>query len=172
MALMVPPGITSMGMVAVYWVDAIAVPSAPTLAEITSATAALDIGCYIHGEWAVVDAEEEVIEDRRFCSKTVYGDFAEVKVTFDDLRYVIDPQHPASITSKAAAILTEGKMGFIVLRWGKDNEIALAAGDVVDVYPAKLGRPVKQRGDGKSNLMAKQRLIPIGEPAEDVTVAA
>ena len=47
MALMVPPGITSMGMVSVFWVDALASPGAPTLAELTSATAALDIGCYI-----------------------------------------------------------------------------------------------------------------------------
>ena len=172
MALMVPPGITSMGMVSVLWVDALASPGAPTLAELTSATAALDIGCYIHGEWTVVDAEEEIIEDRRFCSKTVYGDFGEVKVTFDDLRYVIDPQHPDSITSKASALLTEGKQGFLVLRWGKDNESPLASGDIVDVYPAKIGRPVKQRGDGKSNLVAKQRLIPTGEPSIDVTVAA
>lgn len=171
MALMIPPGITSMGMVSVYWVDAIADPSVPKLTEVTSPTAALDIGCYIT-EWTVVDAEEEVIEDRRFCSKTVYGDFAEVKVTFDDLRYVIDPQHPDSITSKARAMLTEGKTGFLVLRWGKDNEEPLAVADIVDVYPAKLGRPVKQRGDGKSNLMAKQRVIPIGEPAEDVPLAA
>ena len=48
MALMVPPGITSMGMVSVFWVDALASPGAPTLAELTSATAALDIGCLLH----------------------------------------------------------------------------------------------------------------------------
>ena len=69
-------------------------------------------------------------------------------------------------------MLTSGKSGYLVLRWGKDVATALAVGDIVDVYPVQLGYPVKVKGDGNAPLKQKQGIVQTGAAQMDVAVVA
>lgn len=170
MALTTVPGISSLGTLTVIWADTIADPAAPKLSELTSTTAALDISCWLDAKWSAVNATQSVEKDQRLCSKITYGSLGPVEVTFDDLRYVIDPQNPQSITSKAAKILSSGKSGFLVMRWGKDVELPLAVNDIVDVYAVQLGHPTKERGDGNAALKSRQTIVQTGADHPDVKI--
>lgn len=172
MALITVPGISSLGALTVVYVDAIANPAQPKLTEITSGTTALDLSCYLDNKWSAVQSKQNVEKDERLCSKVTYGVLGPVEVTFDDLLYVVDPQNPASVTSKASKMLTSGKSGYLVLRWGKDVATALAVGDIVDVYPVQLGYPVKVKGDGNAPLKQKQGIVQTGAAQMDVAVVA
>lgn len=172
MALNIPPGISSRGNISVFWVDAIANQNVPKLTEVGSPTAALDITCYLTGDWGGLTGEQAEDPDTRFCSKQVFESPGDIKFKVADLVYVMDSQHPLSITAKAAVILTPGKQGFLVLRYAKDVEEALAVGDVVHVVPATLGVKTPTRGEGNTPIRIVQRVFVRGAISEDVAMVA
>ena len=57
------------------------------------------------------------------------------------------------------------------MRWGKDAESELAAGDVVDVFSVTLGEQVPQTPEANSELYVTQVPNVTGSVFRDVTVA-
>ena len=113
MAIYNPAGVASARNRNAIWVDAIANEQAPKLTEVTSLTASLDISCWLNVDWDGFSAEQNKEADERWCG-TKFESMGDVEYTVGDLVYVVDPQATTSDgTARAAAILTEGKRGFL-----------------------------------------------------------
>ena len=171
MAQSIPVGVPSDGMVKVAFVTSIGDLDAPSIAtDINAATSLEDFTCWL--TTFGVDASEQTREVFRFCSKQVFEDYGTVTYTVSDLVYVYDPQNPTSETNKVYTALKEGTRGFLVVGWGKDAEEEWAAGDVVDIYPVKVGAQRKQTPERNSELTVAQKPYVTGAIAEDRALAA
>lgn len=164
-----PQGVPSDGMLKVAFVATLAVPSAPSVTELSAATT-VDATCYLTS--FTPNAEAQAIEDRRLCSKQVFEDFGTVTYTIGDITYVYDTQNAGSDDQKLYEALPTGTVGFLVVAWGKDADEAWASGDVVDVYPVKMGPRVKQPPEQNSKLKVTQKPFVTAEVQEDVVLAA
>jgi hypothetical protein len=164
-----PASVPADGNLKVAFVATIAVPGAPTEAELTAGSVE-DLSCYLTGTGYNPSTDEQTITDERLCSRATferpgrYSDSLEVT-------YVFNPDSPGDdVAYQTLAYLEEG---YIVTRWGVPYETAFAAGDIVDVTPVQCGIQRKQPGAANSVLMAMQKLfIPSPGVQRDVTVAA
>lgn len=171
-----PPGVSSDGMVKVAFVPTIAGIEAATpkilLNELT-AVGAVDLTCYMT---AAIDptASENSSTDWRFCTKQVFEDFGTVTYGFNELNYVYDAQLATDTGSinKAYTVLKKGIRGFLVVAWGKDAETDWKLGDIVDVYPVRLGVQRKMAPEQNSKLKIAQKPYVLGKVQEDLAVAA
>lgn len=172
MSVIVPPGVSSDGMVKVSYVPAIA-GEAPTIAELNALTA-IDLSCYLTRTGFAPNASENTATDERLCSKQVYEDFGTVTYTIGDLVYVYDAQDLVDTegVNRAYLELKRDTVGFLVVAWGKEATEEWAAGDVVDIYPVKLGVQRKQQPESNSKLKVAQRPYVRGEVREDQVVLA
>lgn len=164
-----PKGVPSDGMIKVAFVASLADPAVVTTAELTAATS-VDATCYLTS--FTPNAEAQAIEDRRLCSKQVFEDFGTVTYTIGDITYVYDTQDADGDSNKLYAALPTGTEGFLVVGWGKDADDAWAVGDVVDIYPVKMGPRVKQPPEQNSKLKVTQKPFVTAEVVEDVALAA
>lgn len=172
MPVTVPPGVAADGAVSVKFVTALANPAAPSLATEINAASSVDLTCLLTKDGFSPAGEAAAITDERLCSKQVFEDFGTVTYSTDALTYIYDPQTPASASNKAYAALVTGTTGFLVVRWGKDVDIAWAAGDKVDVYPVKVGPRIKQAPEANSKLKVQQKPYVTGPVQQDVAVVA
>ena len=170
MALNIPTGVTSNGTVQVHWVPTLTDPNAPSLAEL-GAAGALDISCYLTADGLSLSADETTTTNRRLCSKQEYTIGGTITWSIGALRYVWDPQGLYADTHNAYEALVPGTAGYLVVRWGKDAEEPLAAGDVVDVFAVTLGEQVPQTPEANSELYVTQVPNVTGSVYRDVTVA-
>lgn len=164
-----PQGVPSDGMLKIAFVATLAAPDAPSITELSAVTS-VDATCYLTS--FTPNAEAQAIEDRRLCSKQVFEDFGTVTYTIGDITYVYDTQNASSDDQKLYEALPTGTEGFLVVAWGKDADEAWAAGDVVDVYPVKMGPRVKQPPEQNSKLKVTQKPFVTAEVEEDVVLAA
>lgn len=171
MPVLQPAGVASWKHQNVWWADAIANPQAPSLTEVTSQTAALDLSCFIDASWESFSADQSKESDERWCG-VKFESLSDVEYTVGDMIYVVDPQNPESDTNRAAAILTEGKRGFLVFRRGKHMDTALAVGDYVDVLAVQLGTATPQQAEKGAPLKARQTVAVVGSVARNVKMAA
>ena len=171
MALNIPTGVTSNGTVQVHWVPTLADPNNPTVAEISGA-GALDISCYLTADGLSLSADQTTTTNRRLCSKQEYTIGGTITWSIGALRYVWDPQGLYTDTHDAYDALTPDSSGYLVVRWGRDAETALASGDVVDVFAVTLGEQVPQTPEANSELYVTQVPKVTGSVYRDVTVAA
>jgi hypothetical protein len=163
-----PAAVSTNGTMLAIFVTAIANPAVPKLTEI-NAVSSIDLSCYLTGEGLNTDTTENTIEDPRLCSKQVYearGDFTDTM----ELTYVFNLDSPAD--DEARIGLPAGTRGFIVLRWAVDSDVAMATGDLVDVYPVELG--VQRKNTPTRNGVHKitQKPFVIGAVQRDVAVVA
>lgn len=166
------PGVVADGMVKVAWVLAIANTGAPKLAtEIKAATSVEDITCWITNAFTP-NAELQMIEDRRMCSKQTFQSIGTVMWSIEELNYLFDPQNPGSENNKVYEAMVDGQIGFLVVGWGKDAEEDWAIGDVVDVFPVELGPRVPMPPESNSKLRVKQKPSVIGNVVRDVALVA
>ena len=163
-----PVGVPSDGMIKVAFVPSLAVEGAVTVAELTAGTS-VDATCYLTSFTPTADAQS--VEDFRLCSKQVYEDFGSVSYSIGDITYVYDTQNPTEADHKLYAALPTGTRGHLVVAWGKDADDEWVAGDVVDIYPVKMGPRVKQAPERNSKLKVSQKPFVISDVAEDVTVS-
>lgn len=163
-----PVAVTSNGTMLALWVPAIASLSAPTVAELTAGTV-VDLSCYITGDGLATEVTENTIDDPRLCSKQIYSQPGDQSNTLE-LTYVFNPASPSD--DEARLTLVEGTQGYVVLRWAVDFEDAIAAGDLVDIYPVIAGvqRKVPAARNGVHRIT--QRMHVTGEVLRDVEVAA
>ncbi len=175
MALIIPPAIPSDGTVALWWVPTLADPSAPSVAEVTG-IGAVALECYLKSTFTA-NAEAETVEDRRMCSKQVFGTPGTVTHTIEEILAVYDPQDPTGSDdlNKAYGALVPGAKGFLVARWGIDLDgvgAAPAAGQFVDVYPVTIATRRKMPPEQNSQLQFGARPVITGPVVQDVALAA
>ena len=164
-----PVGVPSDGMIKVAFVASLADASKVTLSELTAGTS-VDATCYLSSFTPSADAQS--IEDRRLCTKQVFEDYGSVTYTIGDITYVYDTQNPSGTDNKLYAALPTGTTGFLVVAWGKDADEAWAAGDVVDIYPVKMGPRVKQPPEQNSKLKVTQKPFVTARVIEDFALTA
>lgn len=166
-----PTGVASDETVRIWWVPTLANPSAPTVAELTAATA-VDLTCLLTENWGP-DYSVEVAEIKRMCSKTATQRGGAVTYTFPDFIFAYDVQSLATADiNKAYAVLVQGAVGYIVLRFAVDVATAPTVADKVDVWNGQVtAGPLKLAPEANSELKAKSSVVNIGEPQFDVALA-
>ena len=172
MAIYSPAGVPSSKNRNAIWVDAIAVPESPTVAELTSSTAALDISCWLNSDWESFSATQNKETDERWCGNK-FESMGDVEYTVGDLVYVVDPQATDTTgTGRASAFLTEGKRGWLVIRRGKNMDLPVIAGDKVDLLFCHLGAPVPDQTGKNEPLRDRQAVAVVGNVLRGISVAA
>lgn len=130
-----PASVFSDGMVRVDWVPVLADPENPALSEL-QALANLEMSCYFtDAGWAPNTAEDQA-PDPRLCSTETYTGPGRHTTTIPTV-YVTNPDDPTN--DEAAVTLVDRSTGYYVERRGVAYDQAWAAGDMVNVYPVKLG---------------------------------
>lgn len=139
MTVVFPDGVRSRGNETVIFVTTLADPAAPTVAELTSATLAANISCYLSGFSPT--GSQDSAEDNRLCSEQTFEDPGDVAVTIDNIEYVYEPQASVpSTTNQAYELMKNGITGYLVDRRGLNaRTVAVAADQLVDVYQVRLG---------------------------------
>lgn len=138
MTVVFPDGVRSRGNESVLFVATIADPLEPTVAELTAVTA-VNVSCYVTG-FAPAGTQESA-EDQRLCSEQVFEDPGDVAISIDNIEYVYSPQASAPATdNKAYELLKKDWVGWAVDRRGLNARTqAFAIGQIVDLYPVRLG---------------------------------
>lgn len=138
MTVVFPDGVRSRGNESVIFTTVMADPEAPSVAELTAATA-VNISCYVSG--FAPQGSQESAEDTRLCSEQVFEDPGDVAISIDNVEYVYYPQATVPDTNnKAYELMKNGVTGWLVDRRGLNARTsALAAGQLVDIYPVRLG---------------------------------
>lgn len=171
--LTIPPGVASDGMVKVAFALSIADLAAPSAAtDLGAATAVPNLSVYLTKDGFSPTADPQTVNDERLASKQIFEDFGTVTYSIDNLVYIHDQQNPDGESNKAAAAMPKGTVGFLVAAWGKDAETDWAAGDVVDIYPIKLGPQIKQPPEANSKLKISQKPFVTGPVVENVALVA
>lgn len=172
MPLSVPTGVPADGTVSVKFVTTLVDQDAPKLALEIGAASSVDLSCLLTRDGFAPGAEAQTISDERLCSKQIFEDFGTIAYSIDALTYIYDPQNTGSESNKAYEALPVGTEGYLVVRWGMDVDTAWAAGDVVDVYPVKMGPQVKLPPEANSKLKVSQKPYVTGPISEDVALVA
>jgi hypothetical protein len=130
----------------VLWVVTIAVPSAPTVAELTAGSV-LDATYYFtDGGWKPTIAEDTANDPR--LAKRENFNRAGRRATTLPLIYVTNPATPAA--DAAAITFVEDAVGYFVERRGVDHDTAIAAAQKVNVYPVTLGAQIESDPTGNT----------------------
>jgi hypothetical protein len=161
-----PAAVPADGNLRVAYVAAIADPEFPQLAELNAVTT-VDISCYITGEGFQPTLEEQVINDERLCSRATFEQPGRWQKQMT-VSYVYNPTSPGD--NLAYDTLTYLATGFVVARWGVPYEQAWADGDLLDVYPVKAGKQMKNTPAANSMLTVTQKLFITGEAIDDALV--
>lgn len=132
-----PEGVSALGNESVIFVPALADQDAPTVAELTDA-AAVNLSCALRGFSPT--SEQASVQDVRLCTREAAETPGRVSNSIDDVTYVYDPQNLEDPDNAHYAALKSGTKGFLVDRRGLDARTeAIAAGQIVDVYPVEMG---------------------------------
>ena len=135
------------------YVPAIANTSAPTAAEINSASG-LDITNMLYADaFGGVTAEPtRVTAPSRVGDTESYDAFGRTTYGIEDLVYSFDPQAAGGADGKKAKEkFAEGTTGYLVKRTNVAKATTPAAGQFVSVYPVVMGAQLEvETGDGES----------------------
>lgn len=175
MTVFFPEGVDAQGNESVIFVPDLADPTAPTVTELTGATA-INLSCALRGFEPT--AAQASVQDIRLCSREVYESPGRVTPTINDITYVYDPQAAgqADATNAHYDTLVQGITGYLVDRRGLDaRTVDILADQIVDVYPVTLGQqrrvPVDPSAEG-GKFEVIQKPFVTGPPAWDATVVA
>lgn len=176
MTVVFPEGVSAEGNIKVAFVPAIAVLTAPEVADEINATGSVDLSCYITSEFEVA-REQSTGEDRRLCSKEVFQTLGRVTNSVPATDYVYYPQADAADPkNKAFDTLKQDVTGFLVIRYGLDaRETDWAALQKVDVVPVVCGVQRKLGSVGAdefAKLRIQQMFGVTGPMVEDAVLAA
>ncbi len=138
MTVVFPTGVTAEGNVKAQVVPAIAVKTAPTLAEVT---AGIDISGFVMAGQFTLAGDQGSGANRRLGSKQTFQRLGRENPAIEPIQYVYYPQATApDANNKAFETLVSGYAGFIVVRYGLDAQtVAWAATQKVDVWPVEFG---------------------------------
>ena len=164
----VPPGFVADASLRVWVVTTIADTAAPTAAEINAGTT-IDATCYLTNGFSP-DAAVATISDDRLCLAQILEDKGATTWSISELEYVYDVQTPASVSNKLYAGLPENASVYIVARYGMNVDTAAAATQKVDVFPVKMGPPVKLPPERNTKGRVKQKPFVNGVVQRDVAL--
>lgn len=173
MTLYAVEGVSAQGNETVIYVPTIAVPTAPTVAELTGGTA-LNLGYALRAFSPA--SEQGTSEDIRLASTQTFENPGRVRKTLDDITYVYDPQAAVPTASnKHYETLKLGVTGWLVDRRGIPATTAVAAAQKVDLYPVQFGSQRRVAIDpsaegGKFEIIQKPFVV--GLVLEDIAIAA
>jgi len=177
MTVTFPEGVEGEGRVKAAFLPALADIQAPDVAEFA---AAIDVTCYIAGDGFNPGGEQEERQDRRLCSRQVFGSPGSITYTINEITYVYDPQDPENDggENEAYSELTPDRTGILAIRFGIDYEIPWAAEQFADFYPVILGAQFKNPpvagagagGGGTSKLTVRQTPYVSGPAFMDVEI--
>lgn len=163
-----PASIPTNGTTSAWFVEALADPGEPTVAEMTDPTT-VELSCYLTGDGLNPDTAENTIEDPRLCERQTFeqpGDYTRSL----ELTYVFNPK--SAPDNEAQLALAQGTTGFVVVRWADDSDEAPAAADIVDVYPITAGAQRKQQPTRNTVHKIMQKLFVTGAMRENVVIVA
>lgn len=163
-----PASVSTNGTVRAVFIASVADLNAPKLTEINAVTS-LDFSCYATGDGVAAETSEQNIEDARLCSKALYEAPGDRTDTLE-ITYVFNPKVPAS--DEARLELTEGRKGFVLIRWAVDSDTVFAVGDIADLYPATLGAQRKNNPTRNSVHKITQKCFVTGAVHKDVVLVA
>jgi hypothetical protein len=170
MSVSFPEGISALGNGALWYAPAVAVKATPVLAEFT---AGINMSCGMDGFAPTGDQGSSPVT--RYCSTTTFEAPGRATLTGPSIEFVYDPQDPASAEYEWYVTITEGTTGFLINRLGLPFDTAIAADQVVNVFPITAGVripvPVDPTADGQE-LRYRQRFFITGAVAWDAVVAA
>lgn len=174
MTVVYPEGVRARGNESVLYVAAIADLEAPTVAELTAVGVA-NISCFLSG--FAPQGNQDSVEDRRLCSEQIFEDPGDVAISIDNLEYVYYPQASApSPTNKAYEVLKKDVVGYLVDRRGLNaRTVAIAAAQLVDIYPIRLGEQFRMPldpGEQGGKFRITQKAFVTGPYQYDAVVAA
>ena len=153
MAAPINPGSTkAFGREKWIFAPTIASTSAPTVAELTGASA-LDVSCFLFSESARPSQNTNLVtKQRRICDTNQYQQIGVTTYSGGELTYSLDPQAAAaSNPKKAYEKFPAGTTGYLVRRLGIDVNTDIVAAQFVDVFPVELGPPMPTViGDGET----------------------
>lgn len=141
MAAPVKPALArSFGTESWAWVPAIADTTAPTVTELTAATA-LHLQGFLPGEQDGISGQvEKVTLPRRMMETEQFEVNGATSYSAPDFTMFFDPQATAGDEAKKAwETLTDNAQGFLVHRQGVDPTTDYTSGEFVNVYPVQLG---------------------------------
>lgn len=142
MTVVFPDGVRSRGNESVIFVATLVDPTAPKLTELNAVTS-VNVSCYVTGFSPQVT--QESAQDVRLCSEQIFEDPGDVQVAIDNIEYVYYPQATVpTANNKAYELLKNGVAGYLIDRRGLNaRTAALAVGQLVDVYPVRLGEQAR-----------------------------
>lgn len=166
-----PPGIDAAGNSKIVFVQALADPSAPTVAELAAGT---DLSCALYR--FVPTGDQTTVSRAKYCYKQAVETFGRETWAIEAIEYDYDPQNLTAPEYAYYAALQPGISGYIVDRRGLDARTEdWAAAQIVDVYPVRLGirdrLPIDPTAEGET-LRTRQRIAVVGDVLQDVSVAA
>lgn len=165
---LLPQSVKSDGTLTLRFVQTLANPAAPTVAEVNAPTG-VDLHGYITGDGWQPSGEQATVTDTRIASTQ---DFEKPgrKTKSLTVVYVHNPADPDN--NEAYLTLAEGVKGFVLARYGVPRTQAWAAADITDVWPIEAGEPIKNWNGANSVHTATQRLFVTDEVQVDVAVVA
>lgn len=162
------PSTPTEGNVKVAVVLAIANTAAPTVTELTAGTV-VDISCYLTGDGWAPSGSQNTVEDRRLCSKQIYGRPGRFTPTLE-LTYIQNPQ--SNTDNDAYDVLDPGTDMYIVERRGIDYNTAFAAGQKVTVHPVTPGEYREMPPEDESQIKMAQTMFYFADKKTAVAVVA
>lgn len=157
------------------FVPAVAVTTAPTVAEV-EASAGFNLSCSLFGEQDGFTATtDKVTLPRRLCETVTFESNGPTSYSAPDLMVSFDPQADAGDDGKKAwEAMDDNSYGFLIRRQGKTATTVVAAGEFVDVVPVQLATKVPTKtGTGADGVYAFTQAVSITDtPAWNVAVAA
>ena len=161
-----------------FLVPAVAVRTAPTVAEL-NALAGLNISCTLLASFEGTSAStSKVTLERYLCETEQYEANDTTTYSMADFVGGFDPQAAAvSDDKKAFEFLRNGFTGYAVRRQGKKADVSapeFVAGEFVDVMPVEIAKavPGKSNTDASGIYTFSAAVSITGEPAWNVAVVA
>lgn len=130
-----PASVVNDGNHLLLWVPTLADPAEPTVPELTD-PAVLDVTCYLTDNGWAPSMSEERVPDNRICTTQNYSKPGRVGFA-PTIVFVSNPEEPTD--DEARTTLEPLTEGYFVWRPLVPYEQAVAAGDLVNVYPVELG---------------------------------
>lgn len=161
------------GRVRVQWVKTLAVPSAPTLAEIDGATS-FDATCYFQSEAFEITHEQERVDDTRLCDETTRESFGRSTFGIEELAYIYDPNDntPNTPGNLAKGAFGTGESGYFVTRFGPASSADFAAEQIVEVYSVQFGTQHKTVPAGENAKFTITQPLSMTRVAYDYVIPA
>lgn len=139
--------------------------SAPTAAE---CNAGVDLQTVITKDGLNISPEQAAVDNTALASRDETEDAGTVKYSLE----LTVKRQDSNVTDIGWNTLTDRQLGYLVVRRNKAHEAAYTAGDEVEVYPVRCGRPRMQPPALNTAQTFMSKLFNHSAPDTMATVAA